>query len=71
MVLDVVALVTSIGSWRRERLTCPGTLHHVMNRGMNGETILPGDEDKEIFLEHLSKSAFYLSSLQPLAPCLV
>jgi REP element-mobilizing transposase RayT len=45
---------------RRERLTYPGAFHHVMNRGINGEYIFPGDEDKEIFLEHLSKRATIL-----------
>jgi hypothetical protein len=40
---------------RRERLAFPGAFHHVMNRGMNGEAIYP--EDKEIFLEYLSKRA--------------
>jgi hypothetical protein len=40
---------------RRERLTYPGDFHHVMNRGINGETIFPGDKDKEVFLEIIFK----------------
>jgi REP element-mobilizing transposase RayT len=46
---------------RRERLTYPGAFHHVMNRGINGETIFPADRDKEIFLEFLYKRASILS----------
>jgi putative transposase len=45
---------------RRERLTYPGAFHHVMNRGIKGEYIFPGDKDKEILLEHLSKRAAIL-----------
>lgn len=45
---------------RRERLTYPGAFHHVTNRGIKGEYIFPGDKDKEIFLEHLSKRATIL-----------
>ena len=41
-------------------MTYPVAFHHVMNRGINGECIFPGDKDKEIFLEHLSKRAAIL-----------
>lgn len=45
---------------RRERLTYPGAFHHVMNRGINGEFIFPGDGDKERFLDFLHKRASIL-----------
>jgi len=42
---------------RRARLTYPGAFHHVMNRGIRGEYIFPGDGDKQTFLEILSEKA--------------
>ncbi len=42
---------------RRARLTYPGAFHHVMNRGIRGEYIFPGDGDKQTFLDILSEKA--------------
>ena len=42
---------------RRARLTYPGAFHHVMNRGIGGEHIFPGDADKQIFLDILAEKA--------------
>lgn len=42
---------------RFPRLTYPGAFHHVTSRGINGEKILAGDEDKRYFLELLAKSS--------------
>jgi len=45
---------------RRARLTYPGAFHHVVNRGIKGEYIFPGDVDKQTFLEILSEKAAIL-----------
>ena len=59
-MLDFVTLALYAEFMRRERLTYPGAFHHVMNRGINGQYIFPGDRDKEIFLEFLHKRASIL-----------
>jgi len=39
---------------RQARLDAPGTLHHVMIRGIEGSPIFQGDEDRSNFLSRLS-----------------
>ena len=41
---------------RRARLTFDGAIHHAMSRGPDGLAILPGDEDKKVFLELLEQA---------------
>ena len=38
---------------RQARLDSPGTLHHVMIRGIEGRNIFLGDEDREKFLSRV------------------
>jgi REP element-mobilizing transposase RayT len=40
---------------RSARLDAPGTLHHVMVRGMDGTPIFRDQSDREDFLEHLGQ----------------
>lgn len=40
---------------RKARLDAPGTLHHVMIRGLEGREILRNDEDRENFLSRLGQ----------------
>ena len=42
---------------RQARLDCPGTLHHVMVRGIEGRDIFVDDSDREDFLSRVRKSA--------------
>jgi hypothetical protein len=39
---------------RQARLDTPGTLHHVMMRGIGGRRIFHADEDREEFVSRLS-----------------
>jgi putative transposase len=39
---------------RQPRLDAPGTLHHVMGRGIEGAKVFRGDEDREDFLTRLA-----------------
>ena len=38
---------------RQARLTCPGLVHHVMARGIEGREIFKDDDDRELFLTRL------------------
>jgi len=40
---------------RQPRLDGPGTLHHVMGRGIEGTKIFPKDADREDFLFRLAE----------------
>jgi hypothetical protein len=40
---------------RQARLDAPGTLHHVMIRGIEGQSIFREDKDRENFLSRLSQ----------------
>jgi REP element-mobilizing transposase RayT len=40
---------------RQARLDAPGTLHHVMIRGIEGAKIFEDDEDRENFLSRVGK----------------
>jgi hypothetical protein len=40
---------------RQPRLDAPGTLHHVIGRGIEGTTIFLNREDREDFLGRLAK----------------
>lgn len=40
---------------RKARLDTPGTLHHVMIRGLEGRDIFRNDEDRENFLSRLGQ----------------
>jgi putative transposase len=40
---------------RQARLDAPGTLHHVMIRGIEGVTIFPDDEDRRNFLSRIGE----------------
>jgi REP element-mobilizing transposase RayT len=40
---------------RKARLDAPGTLHHVMIRGLEGRDIFRNDEDRENFLARLGQ----------------
>ena len=42
---------------RHARLTWPGALHHVMNRGLNGENIFEGDDFKSAYLAFLGEES--------------
>jgi REP element-mobilizing transposase RayT len=42
---------------RQPRLTWKGAFHHCMNRGLRGENIFEGDEDKHAFLELMGEKA--------------
>ena len=42
---------------RGARLDAPGTLHHVMVRGIEGNRIVSDDEDREVFVSRLGKTA--------------
>jgi len=42
---------------RQARLDAPGTLHHVMVRGIEGTPLFLEDKDRESFLSRLSKLA--------------
>jgi len=55
---------------RRARLTFDGAIHHAMSRGPDGLAILPGDEDKKVFLE-LLEQAQRASRIGILAYCLL
>ena len=39
---------------RQARLDAPGTLHHVMVRGIEGREIFQDDQDREEFVKRLS-----------------
>ena len=41
---------------RRVRLTYEGAFHHGMNRGINGEAIFEGNQNKSFFLDFLEES---------------
>ena len=41
---------------RKARLDVPGTLHHIMVRGINKSEIFEDDQDKTLFLERLGKN---------------
>ena len=49
---------------RRSRIDAPGTLHHIIVRGIERKTIFKDDADRNIFLRTLEK---YLS-LQQVKP---
>ncbi len=55
---------------RRARLKFEGAIHHAMNRGHDGLAIMPGDEDKRVFLEILDR-AQKASKVKILAYCLM
>ena len=40
---------------RQARLDAPGTLHHVMIRGIEGREIFDDDQDREEFLSRISR----------------
>ena len=40
---------------RQARLDAPGTLHHVMIRGAEGESIFQEDKDRQNFLSRLAQ----------------
>jgi len=42
---------------RQARLDAPGTLHHVMIRGTEGQSIFHEDKDRQNFLSRLSQIA--------------
>ena len=42
---------------RQSRLDAPGTLHHVMVRGIEGTPIFKDKEDREQFLHHVGELA--------------
>jgi REP element-mobilizing transposase RayT len=42
---------------RQARLDCPGTLHHVMVRGIERRRIVDDDEDRKNFVSRLGKLA--------------
>ncbi|MCP4220117.1 MAG: hypothetical protein GY765_36130, partial [bacterium] len=42
---------------RRARITYEGAVHHVMNRGYDGNDIFQGDKSKSIFLDYLADAA--------------
>ena len=44
-------------SMRRARVTYKGAFHHALNRGYDGKAIFSKSEEKELFLELLSKNA--------------
>lgn len=39
---------------RRACIDAPGVLHHIVNRGIEGEAIFKDDTDREDFIERLS-----------------
>jgi hypothetical protein len=41
---------------RRVRLTYEGAFHHGMNRGIDGEAIFEGNQNKSFFLDFLEES---------------
>jgi len=41
---------------KRSRLTYEGAFHHCMNRGINGESIFAGQQNKSQFLDYLEES---------------
>ncbi|HOW43998.1 MAG TPA: transposase [Candidatus Aminicenantes bacterium] len=55
---------------RLPRLTYPGAFHHVTSRGINGEKILAGDNDKRHFLELLARNS-KLNGIRIFAFCLI
>lgn len=42
---------------RRARITYEGAFHHAMNRGINGEEIFIGPENKNQFLDYLAEKS--------------
>jgi hypothetical protein len=42
---------------RRARRTYEGAFHHVTNRGINGEDIFTGNQNKSQFLDFLSEKS--------------
>ncbi len=46
---------------RKARLDAPGTLHHVMVRGIEGRNIFGDDEDRENFLSRVGTSAIAMA----------
>jgi len=45
---------------RQARLDAPGTLHHVIVRGIERRTIVDDDTDREEFVDRMGKIAFVL-----------
>ena len=55
---------------RRVRLTYEGAFHHGMNRGINGEDILEGNQNKAFFLDFLEEAVLKYK-IRILAYCVI
>lgn len=55
---------------RRVRLTYEGSFHHGMNRGINGENIFEGNQNKSFFLDFLEDAALKYN-IRILAYCIM